>query len=83
MNFISAFFDNPLQLITRLVVILFISLPVHECAHALVANRLGDVSEDNRRRRTLNPLAHIDIFGVIFMVFTGFGWAKQIGRAHV
>lgn len=55
---------------------LFICIPVHECAHAFVAKRLGDDTAERRGRLTLNPFAHIDMLGVIMMFVCSIGWAK-------
>jgi Zn-dependent protease len=60
-------------------VILF-SLTVHEYFHAWIAYRFGDPTAARMGRLTLNPLAHLDLFGTIVMVFSGFrfGWAKPV-----
>lgn len=60
------------------VLIIFLILPLHECAHAFVAKKMGDNTAYNAGRLTLNPIAHIDIVGAILLVFTGFGWAKPV-----
>ena len=60
------------------VIVLLTALPVHECAHAMMASRLGDQTARNLGRATLNPLVHLDPFGSILMLFTGFGWAKPV-----
>lgn len=60
------------------VIVLLTALPVHECAHAMMASRLGDQTARNLGRATLNPLTHLDPFGSILMLFTGFGWAKPV-----
>lgn len=39
----------------------------HEVAHGWVANRLGDPTAARMGRLTLNPLAHIDLFGTILV----------------
>jgi Zn-dependent protease len=39
----------------------------HEVAHGWVAYRLGDPTAAQQGRLTLNPLAHIDIFGTILV----------------
>ena len=39
----------------------------HEVAHGWVANRLGDSTAARMGRLTLNPLAHIDLFGTILL----------------
>ncbi|MDR0947641.1 MAG: site-2 protease family protein [Ruminococcus sp.] len=58
--------------------IMFISLPVHEAAHAYAAFRLGDDTAKNQGRLTLNPLRHLDPLGSVLMIFVGFGWAKPV-----
>ncbi|RKX24800.1 MAG: site-2 protease family protein [Candidatus Zixiibacteriota bacterium] len=60
-------------------VILF-SLTVHEFFHAWTANKFGDDTAKRHGRLTLNPLAHLDLFGTIVMVASGFrfGWAKPV-----
>lgn len=60
------------------VLIIFMVLPVHEFAHAYAARKLGDRTAENMGRLTLNPFAHIDIFGSLCLVLTGFGWAKPV-----
>ena len=53
-------------------------ITIHELAHGYTAYRLGDNTAKNMGRLTLNPIKHIDIFGVIMMVVVGFGWAKPV-----
>ncbi len=57
---------------------ILISLPFHEFAHAFVANRLGDDTAYYQGRLTLNPLAHLDLWGTLSMVLFGFGWARPV-----
>jgi Zn-dependent protease len=64
--------------IIQLIIIIVISLTVHEFAHSLVAIRLGDDTPRRQGRLTLNPLAHIDLIGFIMLVIAGFGWAKPV-----
>ena len=70
--------------IGNLTVILFsavaslIALTVHEYCHGYAAYKLGDNTARNLGRLTLNPLRHIDIVGVITMIFFHFGWAKPV-----
>lgn len=61
-----------------LVLLLGVAFPVHELAHALTAQRLGDDTAAHLGRITLNPLAHLDPFGTLLFVLTGFGWAKPV-----
>lgn len=65
------------------LLVLFTCLPVHECAHAFVAYKLGDPTAKNQGRITLNPMAHLDLMGSILLVVSsimgfGFGWAKPV-----
>ena len=67
--------------------ILVASLTLHECAHAWVANWLGDPTPRQQGRTSLNPIVHMDILGtVILPIYTlavnlgGFliGWGKPV-----
>jgi Zn-dependent protease len=44
-----------------------VAIVFHEVAHGWVANRLGDPTALKMGRLTLNPLAHIDLFGTILV----------------
>ena len=57
---------------------LLIAVTVHELAHALVADRLGDPTARSIGRLTLNPLPHIDPLGALAFILAGFGWAKPV-----
>ncbi len=70
-------FDNLLQYFIRLMIILLIN-PLHECAHAWAAYKLGDDTARQEGRMTLSPLAHIDPFGALLLLLCGFGWAKPV-----
>ncbi len=58
--------------------VIFFTLPVHEFAHALAANRLGDNTAKYQGRLTINPMAHIDYIGALMILMVGFGWAKPV-----
>ncbi len=68
--------------IQRLILLLppiLLALTAHECAHAWVADRLGDPTARSLGRVTLNPLKHLDPVGTIVLFLTGmFGWAKPV-----
>ncbi len=68
---------DPLWLVAVAVIIL-VALPVHEMAHAAMAVQLGDETPRLQGRYTFNPIAHIDPFGALLILFTGFGWAKPV-----
>ena len=68
------------------ILVLIISVILHEIAHGYAANALGDPTAKLAGRLTLNPLPHIDLFGSIIipallvLSHTGvmFGWAKPV-----
>ncbi|TDT61916.1 site-2 protease family protein [Fonticella tunisiensis] len=55
-----------------------ISLSIHEYSHALVSYMQGDKTPQYYGRLTLNPLAHIDVMGLIALFVFKFGWAKPV-----
>ncbi|MCK4650983.1 site-2 protease family protein [Candidatus Babeliales bacterium] len=55
-----------------------IALSFHEFSHALVAYLLGDDTAKKLGRLTLNPFAHLDFWGTIFLIFVRIGWAKPV-----
>lgn len=77
--------DFIIGLVTSLIVLLFSAI-LHEIAHGLVADRLGDPTARLSGRLTLNPLKHIDPFMSILLplvlFFSGshliFGGAKPV-----
>ena len=70
---------DPVFLLIFLPALLF-SLTFHEAAHAWMAARLGDPTARMLGRLTLNPLPHLDLFGTLMLVLSGFrfGWAKPV-----
>ena len=59
-------------------VILFLTLPVHELAHGLVAHWCGDDTAKWYGRLTLNPFKHLDVMGTVMILLAGFGYAKPV-----
>lgn len=66
---------------------ILIAITFHELSHGFVANKLGDPTAKMMGRLTLNPIAHIDLFGTVLMplmliIFTNgqfvFGYAKPV-----
>ena len=53
-------------------------ITLHELSHGYVAYRLGDDTAKQAGRLTLNPLHHIDWYGLVMMVLFHFGWAKPV-----
>ncbi len=68
---------TPPMLISRIIT-LMVAFTLHELAHALVADRLGDPTPRAAGRVSLNPLAHLDLMGSLLLIVAGFGWAKPV-----
>jgi Zn-dependent protease len=63
----------------------FLSITIHEFAHAFSASRLGDNTAKSLGRLTLNPFKHADLIGTLIMPLASFasgfaliGWAKPV-----
>ena len=81
-----------LDVLSFIVVVLTPAIVLHELAHGLSANLLGDPTAKNQGRLTLNPIKHIDpvgsiiVPGALFLAhYFGltrslmlFGWAKPV-----
>ncbi len=55
--------------------ILLLAFPIHELAHALTADYLGDDTPRYYGHITLNPFAQLNLMGSLLMIFVGLGWA--------
>lgn len=77
MGLISIFQESPVVFFI-IAIALVLSLAVHEWAHAYAADRLGDNTPRSHGRVTLNPIAHLDPFGTLLLLFAGFGFAKPV-----
>lgn len=71
--------SDPAGAVMNLIVLL-LSLTVHEFAHAWSAWRLGDDTAARMGRLTLNPVPHIDPIGTLLLPLMGapIGWAKPV-----
>lgn len=65
--------DLLLQVIPALLCIM-----VHEICHGVAAYALGDRTAADQGRLSLNPLRHIDPFGLLMLALFHFGWAKPV-----
>jgi Zn-dependent protease len=74
---LDIFAQSPL-LGVLLIVALIVSLTFHEFSHAFVADKLGDPTAKDLGRLTLNPLAHLDPLGMLFLIVARFGWGKPV-----
>jgi len=66
-----------LQLIIQ-IPILLLTLTIHEFSHGYVAYILGDDTAKRAGRLTLNPISHIDPFGLLMLFIVHIGWAKPV-----
>ena len=55
------------------VAILIFSVVIHEVSHGLAAFWLGDPTAKYAGRLTLNPIKHLDPWGTILIIVTGYG----------
>ena len=62
-----------LQVIPALLCIM-----IHEICHGLAAYALGDRTAAKQGRLSLNPLHHVDWFGLVMLAFFHIGWAKPV-----
>jgi Zn-dependent protease len=71
-------YQGQVALFLLFVIALVISLTFHEFGHAATAKLFGDDTAQRAGRLTLNPLAHIDLMGLLMVVMVGFGYAKPV-----
>ncbi|WP_299430826.1 site-2 protease family protein [uncultured Meiothermus sp.] len=69
--------SDPLAFVL-VVLVLMVSLALHEWGHAITALWMGDPTAKEQGRVTLNPLKHLDIIGSVMILLVGFGWAKPV-----
>ncbi len=74
---INYLFTNPLLFVIYLISLL-VAITIHEYSHAAMADYLGDPTPRLAGRLKLNPLVHLDTFGLIFLLLFGFGWGKPV-----
>jgi Zn-dependent protease len=73
---------DPQSILARLLVFV-VAITIHEFMHAFTAYRLGDLTAARLGRVTLNPVAHFDPFGFLFIVLLVLGiapiaWGKPV-----
>lgn len=61
-----------------LIIILAISIWLHEYAHAITSYRLWDPTPMIQKRLTPNPIAHIDIIWFLMIFIIHFWWWKPV-----
>src|SRR5699024_7401459 len=53
-------------------------ITLHELSHGFTAWRLGDPTAKSAGRLTLNPIKHLDLFGLLMMLIAKVGWDKPV-----
>ena len=66
------------EIFVLLIIAIVLSLSFHEFGHAYVAKLNGDDTAKRAGRLTLNPWAHVDVLGLLMVIFVGFGYAKPV-----
>src|SRR5579872_2264830 len=69
------------QMVLAQIVVIFVSIGLHEFAHCKFADMAGDPTPRYYGRVTLNLFKHFDPLGSLFILFTilggiGIGWGK-------
>lgn len=80
-NFSNGILQNPKGYLLQMLISLpgiIVGITFHEFAHAWVSSKLGDPTPKIQGRVTLNPAAHIDAYGLIALIFCGFGWGQPV-----
>lgn len=80
LDFLSGNGDT-LEVLKHMCVLIFVTvccLPVHECAHAWMAEKLGDSTGRLKGRISLNPMDHLSLIGTVMLFVFGFGYAKPV-----
>ena len=75
MNF--SFLNSIPEFFSTILGILF-AISIHEFGHAFVAHLNGDDTARRAGRMNINPMSHIDPFGMLMMFLVHFGWAKPV-----
>jgi Zn-dependent protease len=81
---VSLFGPIDLNRTIQMIVIILIAIDIHELAHAVVADRLGDSTPRRSGQLSLNPFVHMDQVGIVLLILTSLGqFAFTYGRTFV
>ena len=67
-----------LKSMVYIVPAILLAISAHEFAHGYVSYKLGDPTPKIDGRLTLNPLAHLDLWGTVCLILFRMGWAKPV-----
>lgn len=74
--FIQTLLSDPVRFL-RIVVIVVLSISLHELAHGFAALNQGDETPKKAGHLTLNPLTHMGVESMIFLCFAGIAWGQM------
>ncbi len=71
--FIENLFTNSSYFISTVLIVIF-SVVIHELAHAFMALNQGDSTAKDAGHLTLNPIKHMGVSGIVFLLLFGIAW---------
>ena len=74
--FIEYLFREPIFYI-RVVTVLIISISLHELGHGIAAIYQGDDTPVVKGHMTINPIVHMGIHSIFFLLFAGMAWGQM------
>ena len=74
--FLSTLISNPIFFF-RYIVIIIISITLHELAHGFAAISQGDDTPEITGHITLNPVVHMGVESIIFLCIAGISWGQM------
>ena len=77
-SIINGFDFTPLLDILLSILPAMVCITFHEMCHGLTAYALGDDTAKRAGRLTLNPIRHIDLYGLVMLAVFHIGWAKPV-----
>ena len=74
--FIKSLFTDPI-FFCRVIVIITISICLHELGHGIAAISQGDRTPITKGHMTLNPVVHMGVHSILFLCLTGMAWGQM------
>ncbi|MBP0000940.1 MAG: site-2 protease family protein [Cyanobacteria bacterium SID2] len=64
-------------LFSRIIVIIIISITLHELSHGIAAISQGDDTPQSTGHMTLNPVVHLGVSSIVFLCLAGIAWGQM------
>ncbi len=74
--FLETIFQDPV-LFFRIILVLIVSITLHELAHGWAAMGQGDDTPQKEGHITLNPVVHMGVPSLIFLCLAGIAWGQM------